>query len=397
MLASSRLRRTVPLAGSIVLAATLALSTPQGVDAQITPADSAAVLLQAADAFAQEGRWDIAEALYERITERYSGTPAAVLARARLSAPAANRPQRMSRVELQVFGATYGAWLGIAVPLALGSDDPEAYGAGLLVGAPLGILASRAYMNAHPVSEGQARAISWGGIWGTWQGFGWAEVLDIGEGEFCNEFGCYPTDDNGEELVAAMVVGGLAGITAGGLLARNPIRSGVASGAQGGSTWGSIYGLMITGILNEDISDDGLLLATLLAGNGGLVAGAALAASYDLTRGDVRMINLGALVGGLGGVGLDLLIQPDDTEVALVIPLATSLLGLGIAASRTGGGGVDDGGEVPEAGAALIDYRDGSLTLNTPLPRPALLPMERPNARTEWRAGLTVDLFRARF
>ncbi|NNL30936.1 MAG: hypothetical protein HKO77_07930, partial [Gemmatimonadetes bacterium] len=311
----------------LLLVAVLALAIPRHVDAQLTPADSASVLLQAADAFAQEGRWEIAEALYERITERFGGTPAAATARERLSVSVSGRPQRESRVELQVFGATYGAWLGIAVPLALGSNEPEAYGAGLLAGAPLGILAARAYMNANPVSEGQARAISWGGIWGTWQGFGWAEVLDIGEGQFCNEFGCFDTNDNGEELVGAMVIGGLAGITTGALLARNPIRSGVASGAQGGATWASIYGLMATGIINEDIADDGLLLATLLAGNGGLLAGAALAGSYDLTRRDIRMISLGALVGGLGGLGLDLLIQPDDTEVALAIPLATSVLG----------------------------------------------------------------------
>ncbi|MDX1492899.1 MAG: hypothetical protein R3253_02405, partial [Longimicrobiales bacterium] len=196
---SSFLRRAFLLP---VLLLTLLASAPDGAEAQLSRADSAAVLLQAADAFAQEGRWEIAEAIYERIVERYGGTPAATQARARMSAPESERPQRPSRVELQVFGATYGAWLGLAVPIALGSDAPEAYGAGLLVGAPLGIFGARAYMRANPVSEGQARAISWGGTWGTWQGFGWAEVLDVGEGQFCDEFGCYPTDDNGEELVA---------------------------------------------------------------------------------------------------------------------------------------------------------------------------------------------------
>ncbi|HEM45780.1 MAG TPA: hypothetical protein ENO23_01920, partial [Alphaproteobacteria bacterium] len=184
-------------------------AAPAAAEAQLSRADSAAVLLSAADAFAREGRWEVAEALYERITERYSDTPAAAEARARLTAPASARPERMSRVELQVFGTTYGAWLGVAVPLAFGSESAEAYGAGLLVGGPLGLLAARAYMNAHPVTEGQARAISWGGAWGTWQGFGWAELLDIGEGTVCNEFGCYPTEDNGQEIVTSMVVGGL--------------------------------------------------------------------------------------------------------------------------------------------------------------------------------------------
>ena len=160
----------------VALTATVVVE-PTDADAQVSPADSAAVLLQAADGFAREGRWEIAEAIYERITERFGGTPAAATARERLSAPAEDRPQRTSRVELQVFGTTYGAWLGVAVPLALDADDPEAFGAGLLLGAPAGLLLSRAYMNANPVSEGQARAISWGGVWGTWQGFGWAEGI----------------------------------------------------------------------------------------------------------------------------------------------------------------------------------------------------------------------------
>lgn len=395
----SRLARSVsrsPFALSLALTLAVAMA-PEAVDAQLTPADSAAVLLQAADAFAQEGRWEIAEAIYERITERFGGTPAAAQARARLSAPTADRPQRQSRVELQVFGATYGAWLGVAVPLALGSDDPEAYGVGLLVGAPLGILASRAYMNANPVSEGQARAISWGGLWGTWQGFGWAEVLDIGEGEFCDEFGCYSSGDSGEEIVASMVIGGLAGITTGALLARNPIRSGVASGAQGGSIWGTIYGTMLTGMVDNESGGDGLLTVALLSGNLGLLVGAGLASEYDLSRSDVRIINLGALVGGLAGLGLDLLIQPDHESAAIGLPLATSVIGLGIGAANTGGSGDREEEQQSDLDAALFDYRGGSLSMRAPLPRPTLLPMERPGAPTVWKPGLTVELFRARF
>lgn len=391
--------RRAPLLLPVVLgllALSVTLATPRHVDGQVSRADSAAVLLQAADAFAQEGRWAIAEAIYERITERFGGTPAAESARERLSAPPEARPQRTSRVELQVFGTTYGAWLGVAVPLALSADDPEAFGAGLLLGAPAGLLLSRAYMNANPVSEGQARAISWGGTWGTWQGFGWAELLDIGEETVCNEFGCYPTEDNGDEIIASMVVGGLAGIVGGGLLARNPIASGVSSGAQGGSIWGSIYGAMIAGILGADEGDT-VLATALISGNVGLVTGALLADRYDLSRSRIRMMNLGALVGGLGGVGLDLLIQPDDEEVALAIPLATSVLGLGIAAARTAGASPDPGDAQPDLNRALLDYHDGALSLQAPLPMPALRALDRPGARTEWTPALTVELFRARF
>ena len=50
----------------------------------------------------------------------------------------------------------YGAFLGAAIPAALGADDPEGYGAGLLVGAPLGFFASRAYAKNPAITDGQA-------------------------------------------------------------------------------------------------------------------------------------------------------------------------------------------------------------------------------------------------
>jgi len=196
--------------------------------------------------------------------------------------------------------------------------------------------------------------------------------------------------------VASMIFGGLAGIAGGALLARSPIRSGVSSGAQGGSIWGSIYGAMLAGIFDDD-GEDAILATSLIAGDVGLLVGAALSSSYGLSRSDVRMINLGALVGGLGGVGLDLLIQPNDEEVALGIPLATSLVGLAIAASRVDGSSPDRGGEMPELDSAFLQLREGGLSVRAPLPRPTLLAHERPGRKVEWRPGLSVELFRAAF
>ena len=378
------------------LCVTLSLGlTPTDVSAQVSAADSAAVLLRAATEFERDGRWEVAEAIYILITERYGSTPAAVEARSRLGAAPGERIERTSRVELQVFGTLYGLWLGVAVPVALGATGPEAYGAGLLLGGLLGLFGSRAAVRARPMSEGQARAISWGGIWGTWQGFGWAEVFDVGEDEFCDQFGCYPTGDNEEPLFASMIVGGLAGIATGAIIARNPIGSGVSSGAQGGSIWGSIYGAMIAGMFEPDGED--ILVTSLLAGNVGLIAGAALAGAYDLSRPRVRIINLGALVGGIGGVGIDLLIQPDDAVAAIAIPLVTSLAGLGIAAHVTrDGDGVGD--RTPDdLGAALFDLSDGALTMRAPLPMPTLLPADDVNGRPVWRPGITLEVFRATF
>lgn len=375
----------------------LALSlSPASAAAQISPADSAAVLLDAATRFERDGRWEIAEALYILLTERYGATPAGIEARARLAAPAEERIARVSRVELQVFGTLYGLWLGVAVPLALGADSPEAYGAGLLVGGPAGFFGSRAAVRARPMSEGQARAISWGGIFGTWQGFGWAELLDFGQEEICGEFGCYDSGDNQEELFASLIIGGLAGITTGAILARNPIGSGVASGAQGGSIWASIYGAMIAGIVDPD-DGDAALASALVAGNAGLVLGAVLASRYDMSRRRIRLINLGALLGGLGGVGIDLLVQPDDEETALIIPLVASVAGLGFAAyaTRDSDRGVERGPQ--DLDLALIRLSGDGLRVAPPMPVPTLLPMDDSNGRPVWRPGISLELFRATF
>ena len=366
---------------------------PGGIEAQVTAADSAAVLLQAATAFEQDGQWEVAEALLIHITERYGGTPAALTASSRLAAAPADRVGRVSGMELPVFGTLYGLWLGVAVPAVLGTDSEEALGAGLLIGGPVGLFTSRAYQRRKRLTEGQTRAVSWGGIWGTWQGIAVAELLDLGEGsDAC--FGCVDSGSNSEEVLAAGIIGGLAGIATGAVIARNPVRSGVASGAQGGSTWASIYGLMGAGLFDAD-DGDAVLATMLVTGNLGLLAGGALAAKYDVSRPRVRMINLGALVGGFAGLGIDLLVGAEDKS-AIAIPMITSLAGLGIAIGATRGGAPAAGGD-NDLASALFDYRDGRLSIGTGLPLPTLLRVEDRFGETSWTPGLTLEVFRAKF
>src|SRR5690606_20240382 len=90
-------------------------------------ADSAAVLLDSARRFEQESRAEVASALYSLILQRYGDTPAAAAVRAR-SREGRVILDRSGRTELLVWGTTYGLWLGVAVPLILDADGPEAYG-----------------------------------------------------------------------------------------------------------------------------------------------------------------------------------------------------------------------------------------------------------------------------
>ncbi len=379
----------------ITLLALLLFGPLKGVRAQVTRADTAAVLLRAAEVFQGEGRWEVAEALFQHIGERFPDTSAGARALEALRRPAAGRVSRSSQVELQVWSTLYGAWLGIAVPGAFGADDPGPYGAGLLVGGPAGFLAGRALARSRALSEGQVRAITFGGTWGTWQGFGMAELLDWGEKEVCDLDFCYVDDSNGEEVLKAMVLGGLAGIGTGVFLARKPISSGVATTANFGALWGTWFG--VAGGILAGLEGDDLLAATLLAGNGGLVSSALMAPTWNLTRERARLISIAGVIGALGGVGLDLIVQPDDEKVAMALPLLGSVAGLGLGAVWTADPPSPSRAQAEAGpGAPLLSLEGNRWRLDPPGPFPTVALRDGPRGPVaEPALGLT--LFRARF
>lgn len=371
--------------------------------AQVSPADSAAVLMGAAERLAAQGDRDAAAALYRFIVEHFPGTSAAASASAHLSTLRSRGAEGSGKVELQVWSTLYGLWLGIAVPGALGADDPEPYGLGLLAGGPAGFLAGRMLSRGGGLTEGQARAITFGGTWGTWQGFGWREVLDLGVEEVCyTDFGgryCYDDGDTSEETFAAMVLGGVAGISAGYALSRHPISPGVATTVNFGALWGTWLGFG-AGFL-ADQEDDALLATALVGGNAGLVTTALLAPGWNPSRSRARLVSIYGVIGGLAGVGLDLLTQPDDEKVAIGIPLAGSIVGLalGVSSTRDYDAGTPGGTGPTDAGAwggALLNRSGGRWSLSAPVPVPRLLEIDGPRG-LERKAALGLPLFSARF
>lgn len=382
---------------AILLACGLAMLALAGAGARPAAAqtreDSASVWLDAARQLRLAGQPAAADALLELLRRRFGGTAASQEAERLLAvARAQPEPERAGRVELLVYGTTYGLWLGVALPTIFEADEPEIFGIGLLLGGPAGFLSSKAYVSSHPVTEGQARAITFGGTWGSWQGFGWTEVLDPGGGQQCNEFGCWEESaPSAEALMAGTVIGGLAGIATGAVLARKPISSGVATTVSFGGLWGTWYGFALGVLL--DLEDDELLAATLVGGDVGLLSMALAAPRWNPTRSRARLVSLGGVVGLLGGLGLDLIIQPDDEKIAVLIPSLTSAGGLLLAArsmkGRSGGG---EGSGQPAAGS-LLDYRAGQLQLGAPA---VGLRLER-DRRQRPRTALYVPLLQAAF
>lgn len=388
------MRRGVSVLSHLILLFGLVHALGAGtLEARQTPADTAAITLDVAGTLEAEGKGKAARALLELIVRRYPGTPAAAEASLRLAA--LDRYDADGSTELRVWSTIYGAWLGVAVPLMLDANDPAAYGVGLLAGSPIAFLAAHRYTRASPVSEGQARAITFGGTWGAWQGYGWRKILDLGteRERYCPEpTVCFETEEvSAETVVASIVIGSLAGIGTGLVLAETQeISAGAATAATLGALWGTWYGAM-AGIL-ADLEGDEHLASMLIGGNIGLVGTALAVRGSEITRSRARLVSVAGVAGAAAGIGIDLIFQVEDETISALIPTVTSALGLGLGMRWTRDRD-DAHDESPSAPGALIDFRDGILALGTPLPTLRLVP-DRHGRPT---AGVGLELVRARF
>jgi hypothetical protein len=364
----------------------------------LTRADSADVLMGTAERLHAQGSEQLAEALARMVERRYAETPAAARATVLLASLSEVEASRSGRVGLVAFTTIYGAWLGVAVPVMLEADSSELFGLGLLTGAPLGFFAGRAFAKDRSISAGDAGTIAWSTLWGTWQGLGWQIVGEMGED--CEQIAddVISCSDGVTTMFGMMVAGGLVGMGASALVANaTDIGGGTGTMIAWGSLWGTGAGLVTT-VLFDLNGEDEPLTAALLAGDLGFAAMAVLAPRWRMSTGRAWLINAAGIMGGAIGGGLDLLILPDDEDVAVLIPTIGSALGLYIGAhltrdmdeGRIRQGRLHDANDAP---GALLRLRDGDWRVALPQPTPALL---RTHAR-ETEVGARVTLLDARF
>jgi hypothetical protein len=292
--------------------------------------------------------------------------------------------------------------MGVAIPAAVGANTPAPYGAGLLLGAPLGFGITKALTNRYPVTSGQAIATSFGSIWGTFQSIGWRSVLDIGEEEQCyydpysNYQDCWHHTPDEAPWTAA-VIGGLVGMAGGAVISRATDPStGTATMTQFGAFWGTWFGLA-AGVL-ADAEEDALLTWTLLGGDAGLLGTALTSGQWDVTAGQAWLITAAGLAGGIGGLGLDLLFEVEDDKTAVAIPAVTSAAGLLAAAVLThnrlsNGSGV---GGFSTAGS-LVNVTGSEWSLGLPIPQPTLFAGADATRGNRTALGVTVPLLTGNF
>lgn len=372
-----------------VLVATMLLPVAAAVQAQ-TRADSAAVLLEAAEQLRQRGEAGAARAVLALIADRYAGTPAAAEVDAMfLALRGAPEVDGSGRTELLVWSTSYGTWLGFALPFLADASGPEAYGLGLLIGVPAGFLAAREYADRAQPSEGQTRAITFGGSWGAFQGFAWAEYFSLGRTEcpVSSPEPChYDAENEARARVGTAVIGGLAGIGTAAMLARKPITAGTVAAVSLSGMWGSWFGF--AGSVVAGVDGDNVLLATLLAGNAALVSSALRAPQWQMSESRARLISVGAVIGIIAGGGLVLIAQPDNDRVAMAFPLVGSVAGLALAVRRTRT--MDDFGASDRG--ALLNRDERGWGLGTPA---AGLRLERTHAGVE--PAVHVPLLKVQF
>jgi len=306
-----------------------------------------------------------------------TGPNVAAMAEAQMPPPAPRGPDRSGRGWVIGNQTMHGLFLGIAVPAMLGADDPEPYGVGLLLGAPLGAILAKTYTDRVPVSAGQSTVITWGGRFGLWQALGWTLVAT--------------NDVSSEAAWGSMAAGLVGGTMVGAAIARRPITHGDAWVAEHASVWGTWYGLTL-GIV-ADQEDDALLAWTLGGGLAGLAGGSLATRRIEWSAGRAWLVHVLGLAGIGAGFGLDLIVQPDDEKIAFLIPMVTSAAALaaGVQVTRqmdAAGPQRADAGTAP----ALLTVRDGGLRAGVPALTPTLVP--RDDGRTRrWVPGMRLTLF----
>jgi hypothetical protein len=274
--------------------------------------------------YASEGSYDRALEYFHELIRNYPTSSEAAeaqdlypkadaLRKARRTQFKIDAVDKSGRTDLLVFSGYYGLWLGIATPIALEAEGAAAYGVGLLVAGPSAVLLAHYLTKTSGISDGDATMIALGGNWGIWQGIGWYLNSDD------------PHDGNDAIMAGELV--GLGGCAMGILLASSiDFSPGGAELISAGASWGAWFGLVAGSLI--DFGDKSELTAALV-GSDALPVGAGIVAwNSEWSRKRIRLINLAGVLGTIGGLGVDLIAQPEGGSTIMAIAGAGSIAGL---------------------------------------------------------------------
>ena len=300
-----------------------ALFSQLNVNAVFAESSEASLLYETAFRLIVEGNYGEAHDQLNEVIDRYPDTVYARFAEDRkrrleqLNLPEIRRMNidQSGRIGTVVFSTLYSTWLGIgAARLADDTDGEKTVAAGMMIGAPAGFLTSLIATRNAKLTQGQSALINFSGSWGTWQGLGWAMLIDEDDGE--------------KPLIGGAMMGGLSGILATSVLTR---RIDPSLGDLGIINYGALWGTWLSlsaGKVARLSDGDELLAWTLIGGNIGAITMASLSSKIDITLARATLINLGGVIGTIVAGGLVMIIAENEISEAAAFGL---LMGGGIA------------------------------------------------------------------
>lgn len=208
---------------------------------------------------------------------------------------------------LKVFGAVYGSYLGITIPIAMEADDAAFYSLGLICGPSVGLVTASSYSRTHSLGSGDAIALSSLTWFGAMQGHLWGAVADVDEGSAEVGFG-----------VVGSLVGFATGLSATGA---HDFTDGQAASLGAGHWWGTALGYLAARA-NEDATSTDEVRGAAIGGATGLALGAL--GGRGSTHNDIRYLHIGGVLGWLYSTGIVVLQEPGRTGEAV-----TQIVGIG--------------------------------------------------------------------
>ena len=217
----------------------------------------------------------------------------------------------------------------------------------------------------------------------------------LGQRTRCDFDVCFDDGPSSEALLRAGLLGSAAGLGVGAWLAQKEIPAGTAATVSFGSLWGTWYAVGFGVIADQQDHDDRLLTIALIGGDLGLISTALMAPKWNLSRNRARLISIAGVAGGLAGAGALLILQPDGEE-SIIIPMATSAVGLALGVGWTRNYDERSGPRTAPPGEALLDRNGGTWRLGMPEVGVRALEINERGKR-RFKPGLYVPLIKARF
>ncbi|HSZ81579.1 MAG TPA: hypothetical protein VLA14_04820 [Polyangia bacterium] len=275
--------------------------------------------------------------------------------------PVAHRNERDGRGTLVSASTLYGIWVGIATDVMFKIDGSRSVIVPPLLGMAAGLGLSLAITSAHPIDNAQSWSIITGLEYGSLDGAFWAGGLGLSQKTVVST------------ALATGLVAGAVGLVVGD--ERDP-EQGDVEVVRSGLLWGTVGGMLGMAAL----SSSGSSLTTFYRGAGiamdlGFLAGLGVAASSEVSRNRVLIIDAGTLGGLVAGGGVTWLATTSPNEVSGRALAAGALAGMTIGMLTTiylsrHMDDDDDGG--PTVGALLGRDARGRWRLGTPDPAPVL-------------------------